>query len=848
MVSERTNLSSLCILASVDMLVLFSMLTGQTFDTERLVDTNRVPSEFRRVRSHANTRIATVLMTRGALELSPLCCLARVGKVVPPALDILNMNKKGTLMATISVGHQVYLYRLFVRELGVGRQTPVARVDEVLAADDIMPCDLGCADTRELLECLSDFVRLTVFKKGRAYATVVAQPAWDEALARAEKEGTAKRPAEKGAKTWKRKRNRGEVQPVRPRPKNRPKPVEEPAEKPEAATESAATEQAAVENPAGTESLATAGSEAATSEAAAAEVAEDAVTTSDTERSMAAESAAMAMLESATTPADAGQSAATEAIASTEPGAVAKSVATTAADTEQTSTATTPAEQRKTTQAEVDEFAQATQTGLEAVAQATPKQPVATTVEELIAGKSAASAEPADDHVGERVEASAAVTQEEPATQLAAKPKMEDMPTPGHDSTPAQRQNAAHVTRPEVASTPASASAPAQTTVPAKTSKPTFVQASRPAPVSKPAPAPTTSQQEHPRSFAEQVQLSNEQLSALYQVLPLDVDPMELLDEDWRVARSTSSFTQQDGIVTFPLRYVRTTDGKPVRVSMKRGAPTTSGKRWIVINVEGELNVALEGLPVTGIDATRELAQFAILGPWDKLVVKLDQLRAPAFGPTDAELQEYLSITFHRVRLENKLVTYANGTHLAFDTGLLTTEARSILMCFDAHEGDIAWEFADFRTVGQASAGAQEDKDSRTKSNLEPVMPVPEPASYLTSLADVTIASEADVRVRKELVNTYGPQLEAAAQVALRRVRRDYRLGTPAYDPVANQLRLLVPLCLEDEHRADHALVLTPSDGQHAYVASAVLSLERAATCARVVSLELPRWLDSTSA
>ncbi|MEE0025966.1 MAG: hypothetical protein U0J70_00130, partial [Atopobiaceae bacterium] len=126
-------------------------------------------------------------------------------------------------MASISVGHQVYLYRLFVREIGIGRQTPIARVEEVLVADDVLPCDLGCADTRELLEKLSDFVRLTVFKKGRVYVTVVAQPTWDEALARADKEDSAKRPADKGAKSWKRRRNRGEIQPLRPRPKNRPK-------------------------------------------------------------------------------------------------------------------------------------------------------------------------------------------------------------------------------------------------------------------------------------------------------------------------------------------------------------------------------------------------------------------------------------------------------------------------------------------------------------------------------------------------------------------------------------------------------------------------------------------------
>jgi hypothetical protein len=384
---------------------------------------------------------------------------------------------------------------------------------------------------------------------------------------------------------------------------------------------------------------------------------------------------------------------------------------------------------------------------------------------------------------------------------------------------------------PETTSEPTPASEPGATSEPdaspVSLSVPKSDTTSKTAAAPAPTAAATTSQQEHPQNFAEQVQVGNEQLSALYQVLPLDVDPMELLDEDWRVARSTSSFETKDGVVTFPLRYVRTSDGRPVRVSMKRGAAGASGKRWTITDVEGELNVTLDGLPVTGIDATRELAQFAVLGPWNELVAKLDALRAPAFGPTDDELQEYLSITFHRVRLENKLVTYANGSRLVFDTGLLTTDAQSILMRFADRPGDIVWEFVDFCTADRAGHD----------------VPVPEPAQYLSSLADVTISSEADVYVRRQLVGTYGQQLEDAAQTALRRVRRDYRLGTPAYDPVTNQLRLLVPLCLSDKDHADHALVLTPSSDKRTFVASAVLSLERAATCARVVSLELPRWL-----
>ena len=56
-------------------------------------------------------------------------------------------------------------------------------------------------------------------------------------------------------------------------------------------------------------------------------------------------------------------------------------------------------------------------------------------------------------------------------------------------------------------------------------------------------------------------------------------------------------------------------------------------------------------------------------------------------------------------------------------------------------------------------------------------------------------------------------------------------------------LRLLLPLALEQEStRASHALVLVPH-GTEGYAATAVLTLERAYICARIVSVELPRWL-----
>lgn len=82
--------------------------------------------------------------------------------------------------------------------------------------------DLGFESTRELLEELNDCIKLTVFKGGRLYATVIANEAWDAALAK----GEDKPKAAKGAKQSYKKKKRGEkdLKAVRPKHVKRPEP------------------------------------------------------------------------------------------------------------------------------------------------------------------------------------------------------------------------------------------------------------------------------------------------------------------------------------------------------------------------------------------------------------------------------------------------------------------------------------------------------------------------------------------------------------------------------------------------------------------------------------------------
>ena len=144
---------------------------------------------------------------------------------------------KTIVKPTLSLGNHIYLYRLLRDAIGCGKQTFMTQVEEALTAGDMAAYDLGFESTRELLEELDDCIKLTVFKGGRLYATVIANEAWDAALAK----GEDKPKAAKGAKQSYKKKKRGEkdLKAVRPKHVKRPEPAVEVevAPEPEAETE-----------------------------------------------------------------------------------------------------------------------------------------------------------------------------------------------------------------------------------------------------------------------------------------------------------------------------------------------------------------------------------------------------------------------------------------------------------------------------------------------------------------------------------------------------------------------------------------------------------------------------------
>ena len=587
-------------------------------------------------------------------------------------------------MAKITAGNALYLYRLLGRELGVGKQTSMARVAEVLEADGIWPEDLGCADVRALCEALTDFAKVTAFKKGQVFVTVMRNEELDRMLERAGEPTAAEKAASKG-KPWKHRKGAKAVKPQKPR--HVEKPVAEPAAEP------------------------------------------------------APDLAPEPMPEPVTGPAP-------EPVA--EPAAEEEPQAEAAVE--------------KTAEAEV-------------------------------------TSEPA--------------TKVEVASELAAEPEPEPEPEPAPQAEP-EPEPAPAAPEPSIKLT--ITFDPDPEPEPAPATEPEPVSAAVPTPAPAPAPArPERAHADLPQDFYADVRCPDEQLSTLYQLLPVDVDPMATLEEDFRLARSTHALEGTRSNVTFPLRYQRA-DGSPVTVTLRRTARAQAGKHWTLAEVTGDApeTVGLEGLSRRVEGAWRafasdedaaaatspedELARYAVLGSWDRLLADLaGAAEAENWGTDLHVLKDYLAITFHRERLQGRLAVTDDGSSAAFDTGLLSPEGEPICAVLEPRDGDIAWELACFSTNACARAASYGEAPS------------------VQTVIDALLAANS-------------MDLRRLAQ----RLARNPRTMTLAYDAVADEVRVLLP------GKSD-ALVVDLS-GNAAQVTGHV-SLEDAYSCARVVSSDQPGWL-----
>ena len=116
-------------------------------------------------------------------------------------------------MAVIKQEHALYLYKLLKATIGVSKQTPLSTVEGVLLDDGLAPQDFGFDDIRSLMEACPDFIKITAFKKGYVYATLLTFDTFEAALVAGEKNVES----QNNGKPWKRRRGAKSIRALKPK-------------------------------------------------------------------------------------------------------------------------------------------------------------------------------------------------------------------------------------------------------------------------------------------------------------------------------------------------------------------------------------------------------------------------------------------------------------------------------------------------------------------------------------------------------------------------------------------------------------------------------------------------------
>ena len=709
-------------------------------------------------------------------------------------------------MARITPGNRLYLYALFKREIGVGRQTMLSLAEQVLVDDDIWPQDLDCGNYREVMDALDDIVRVTVFKKGRVYVTLIPRPDFDEILeAPTEKPQPQQQQQKKapGKKSWKQKKANKVPQPTKPRPHNRP--VE-----PEPEPEPIEVLEPVVETP-----------------VAEAEATQPEVLAGDqTQEVTATEEASETTSVEVQSPDNVPEASPEEVSAPQETESVEQSVAEEPAQPSIVFTIISEPDEEERADQDQQEApeAQAPERAItdeaDSQEQAASESALSDASQEATQPAIADASEPQTE-AGEKKETAEDVVATDAPQEADTSEKQEVAPAPetsGHYSSLMEQILENERIHEEVLEE-IFAGLPER-----QQAEPTLTRSE-----------PAEPQRMFPTHFSTEVLCSNNELSSLYAILPFDVDPMALLDEDWKVSESCESYTFEGSRLTFPLRYLHTDGGQPVTVTLRRVAPGPTGKRWVLETIDVGDDVGFWGLPTKDegawshlsqssriperlVSPHRTLATFAHLGNIDEVLRSVaDICEDEPWGENAEFLIEYLSVTFFRIMRQDRLAISDDKTHAVLDTGLLTPEGDPIYCHFLDREGH--WHLDAFSCDNAGLA--------------------PKPATYVDNLRDITLAADAEVEIERAVERAFGADIDLAIRRALFRAERNHRIATPAYDPQTDSLRLLVPITTpEGEVRA---LVLAPTDDH--YCATALLPLEVAYACARSVSSEQPRWL-----
>ncbi len=254
-------------------------------------------------------------------------------------------------------------------------------------------------------------------------------------------------------------------------------------------------------------------------------------------------------------------------------------------------------------------------------------------------------------------------------------------------------------------------------------------------------------------------------------------------------------------------------------------------------------------------------------------------------------LRSYIRYTFARLVYEKKIKITETGTAAAFNTGLVDRRFQPIyaFLIKNKVSGNQPWFLEDFCVAGENFYG---------KEIVKTFNPLPDPAYYFTNAADAFydikggapyidwehVIEENAERIPQELLErtTRGfkvmsckdmseseleqykqdlsdhlkkdgfayrmliGEFNRALELALKKVRWNYKTAIPVYYPTLHKLSMLLPLCLLSEDHVDLALVVERTASGN-YQGHTIYPLDWAYSNARLIARPDSEWLQAES-
>lgn len=261
-------------------------------------------------------------------------------------------------------------------------------------------------------------------------------------------------------------------------------------------------------------------------------------------------------------------------------------------------------------------------------------------------------------------------------------------------------------------------------------------------------------------------------------------------------------------------------------------------------------------------------------------------------------LNQYITYTFYRLQLQDKVCIADDGSFAAFNTGLQTRRLGEDLFAYfvpNAEDATSPWIFQCF-----CSSESSDANERRCYKNMFGAFKEPEPATYFTKISDLLFDPMCEVRLssdhifndncdrlpmeflerecawnpeanalleeiknasgfdRKALFEKLGEvitedsdlfssmneRLEGALARTIKRVRRNYKLAVPCFFPTRNVMSMMLPLSFTSTGKPSLVLVCERTRSGD-YLGQTVLTLPMAYIDARLLCRPGSEWLNT---